>query len=310
MTSPLHSLARRGTVVVASLATAALALWVAPAAHADPALGSISGSVSLPTDGPVATTVHAEVYRYDADDDYWWTFDSDQIDEFDGSYELADLSPGTYRVGFRDDAGLFVPEYFDDVAVVSDAQDVVVGDGPVVGVDATLASASHITGTVTGVERLPLDFPYVVAYVADPASEHPWRQVSFSVPDTEGRYDLGGLAAGTYKVYFGDDQGNYLPEYFSNAATIETADDVVVESDSVVSGKDAVLALPSSISGQVTDEVTGDPISDAYVTAYTEEMVDGEPELSPVQGATTDLRRQLRSRWPALRRLHPGLLDR
>ncbi len=290
MTSLLHSFARRGTVIVATLATAALGLAVAPAAHADAAPGSISGTVTLPADGPVATTVLAGVYTFDVEDDSWWIFDTVEVDASDGSYELAGLEPGTYRVGFFDEAGLVVPEYFNDVAYLDDADDIVVDGQPVVGVDATLAPASRITGTITGAITgagdLPLDLAYVRAYAADPEAGYPYAG-SVGTDDL-GHYDLGGLAGGTYKLFFGDHSGSYAGEFHAGATTIRTADVVVVETDSVLPGMDVTLAPASSIGGRVTDDVTGDPIGDAVVTAYIEVMVDGESKLDYAASVSTN----------------------
>ena len=50
-----------------------------------------------------------------------------------------------------------------------------------------------------------------------------------SLPTTNaaGEYDLGGLKAGTYRLGFSS-TGGYISEYWDDAATVQTATDIVV----------------------------------------------------------------------------------
>ena len=58
-----------------------------------------------------------------------------------------------------------------------------------------------------------------------------------------GGYDVGGLAAGTYRVGFEDRSGTYLKEYYDDAVDADSGTDVVVAAAAMVTGIDASLAL-------------------------------------------------------------------
>ena len=63
---------------------------------------------------------------------------------------MGGLPTGTYRVGFRDESGQYLGEYYDNATSVETATDVPVTAGATTdNIDAELASAGHITGTVT-----------------------------------------------------------------------------------------------------------------------------------------------------------------
>ena len=80
-----------------------------------------------------------------------------------------------------------------------------------------------------------------------------------------GTYEFPGLRAGTYYVQFADFfTGAGVPEWYADAANLGSATPIVLGvSRSTVA--DAELGSGPTISGRVTDAVTGDPIPNAFV---------------------------------------------
>ena len=68
----------------------------------------------------------------------------------------------------------------------------------------------------------------------------------------DGTYELGGLRAGTYRVGFDSISGGYMPEFWDDAVTVETATDIVLGASSTATNRDARLAAGSHITGTVT----------------------------------------------------------
>ena len=170
-----------------------------------------------------------------------------------GEYDLGGLKAGTYRLGFSSTGG-YISEYWDDAATVQTATDIVVEAGATAsGKDARLESGSHITGNVTGPGGTGLQGVNVAPYQKQSGSGL-WQQVAMSVTtNAAGDYDLGGLKAGTYRLGFATYMtGGFLPEYWDDAATVESATDIVVGASATVAGKNAQLATASHITGKVT----------------------------------------------------------
>ncbi|NYE36557.1 5-hydroxyisourate hydrolase-like protein (transthyretin family) [Nocardioides cavernae] len=91
-----------------------------------PADGSIAGRVTgeddlVPIDG-IRVTVYGPA------DGGWTALDETGVDE-DGDYVLDGLAPGDYRVGFEDEAGLLVGEFWYDAPALTAAWDVEVLPG-------------------------------------------------------------------------------------------------------------------------------------------------------------------------------------
>ena len=125
----------------------------------------------------------------------------------------AALTTGAYRVGFYDESGAYLREYYDNAASVQTATDVPVTVGSTTGsIDAALADAGHITGTVTAAGGGgPIDNLWVLVYQqVDEGSGLTWDVVGGTSTRYDGTYDVGGLATGTYRVGFEDESGAVL----------------------------------------------------------------------------------------------------
>ena len=123
------------------------------------------------------------------------------------------------------------------------------------------ADDGHITGTVTGTvhgaDDIALEGIQVVAFQFDGDN---WVDVSYADTDSLGSYDLGGLSTGTYRVRyydFDDSADGYVQEFYNDAATVETGDDVDVTAGETTDGINAQLTTLNQITGHITGTVTG-----------------------------------------------------
>lgn len=208
-----------------------------------------------------------------------WFYSGDTYAATDGAYELVGLSPGTYRLGFVDEGGGHVVEFFDDAASVEVATSISVVDGQAAtGVNVELLPYGRISGTVTRTDGRGLDNILVEAVV--PRQGGGWTPVRSDITGADGTYEITGIPDGTYRVTFLD-QGHgslesYLRESYDDAATTEEAQDIVVVAGSVHGGVDAEMTREGILGGTVTNEL-GDPLENIQVQAFTD--VEPGPEI-------------------------------
>jgi 5-hydroxyisourate hydrolase-like protein (transthyretin family) len=129
------------------------------------------------------------------------------------------------------------------------------------GIDATLSRGGRITGSVTDEAGKALKGIYVVT---DSAAKTALPVAAQS--DAEGKFVLDGLATGKYKIFFGDREQKYLPQWHDAKTDPDKADLVSVTAPGTTPGIRAVLRQSGGISGRVTDE-TGNAIPKVFVSA-------------------------------------------
>lgn len=213
------------------------------------AYATISGTVTRESDGaPVAATVIAglDVVTTDAD----------------GAY-TARVLPGEYTVRFVPDDPALLEEYWNDARSDADAEAVTVTTGEHrTGVDAQVASAARISGTVH-VGDAPGGDPSVETAVEAYAAG---VFVGMAWADAAGAYSLY-LPAGDYTLRASGGYtplGILAPEYYREAATAADATVVTAATDAPRQGIDFTLEPGAGVTGTVT--VDGDvPVE---ITAY------------------------------------------
>jgi len=236
--------------------------------------GRITGTVTAPGGGAVSG---AFVTAYQLDDGFWDEVAS-ATTAANGTYTVAGLATGTYRVGFT--ATGYLDEYWNDKATVETADDIAVTQGTTTtGRDAQLATPGKITGTVTASGGGALAGIQVTAYRSD---RFGFEDYAEATTNASGGYQLDGLAVGTYRLGFVDPAGTYKREFWDDKATLDTATDIPVAASQTVSGRNAALATASHITGTVTG-AGGVVLAGIQVTAYDYE--DGWSGFRTVQTA-------------------------
>nr|WP_246322146.1 carboxypeptidase regulatory-like domain-containing protein [Nocardioides panzhihuensis] len=219
---------------------------------------SIAGTVTDESGEPLRGI---DVSLYQAQDDgsgsVWWDSVGWDTTTTTGSYSFDGLAAGaTYRIGFVDNEGNFAREYYRDAATVERATDVIAGEsGPIDVALASDAGAEVITGAVTDDAGNPVAGVTVEAYRTDT-----WDEAGSVTTGADGTYRLDGLRAGPHQVSFSLND-DYL---YTDEEPYRLVD--------VVAGTAAVEDLQVHVGGRVTGtlrDADGQPIRDAYVTAYT-----------------------------------------
>jgi 5-hydroxyisourate hydrolase-like protein (transthyretin family) len=200
----------------------------------------------------------------------------------DGTFDIGFIPPGdSYVVGFNDLSGTYVPEYYDDRLSIFEADQITVTPAGVTpGIDARLATAGHLSGTVTNSDGQGLGgIGIQLAHLVDGDWFSYGEEFNLHTQD-DGSYAIDGLPAGTWRIGFQDPDGNYLFEYYDDKGLdFGQATDVPVAAGETVSGIDAVLTRSAHVSGTVTDE-QGVPLSDVSVLLWHPSPEDGHPEIA------------------------------
>lgn len=185
-----------------------------------------------------------------------------------GHYQVSNLPAGRYAVQFL---ACGSPRYADrwfggrPGTPVGDIVDV--GAGAVVrGVGATLAPGGAVAGTLRNRAGKPL--PASCAVITNLKTGT--TALTFSDFDN-GRYKVGGLAVGGYRVFFyscllGEP---YATQWYNRKPSPRAANVVRVAGSHVTGSVDASLVKGGAITGQLTDKATGRPLRDICVEAIS-----------------------------------------
>jgi hypothetical protein len=137
---------------------------------------------------------------------------------------------------------------------------------------------SRISGVVTGPDgTTPLaGIDASAFYKVGEGSEAYWEYGHYGITRPDGSYTIRGLKSDTYRVQFADiENGDYQTEYYENAATIESAADIIVAATTTVTSINASLELASKITGTVTGPDGTIPLSGIFVSAYEFDSASG-----------------------------------
>jgi len=273
---PLRYLAAISLLMVLGFAA------MAPQAVAAPLPGTISGTVTAAVGGGQLVGIPVYAYRQST---IGWEYAQFAVTDVDGDYSLTGLLPGTYRVFFSDNDGVYLSEYYSGSRTEVGASSVAVADGAVVpGIDATMDLAGRISGHVTELAGGTDLFDIQVAVYevgADPLS----APYAWTLTDVNGLYSIGGLPTGLYVVKFTDWTQAYAPEFYSGVFSAGAAAPVPVTEPDTTGFIDAALSSAATITGKVTyDGVNG--IEGVTVVAY--QNVVGENYEWQSEAATTD----------------------
>lgn len=181
------------------------------------------------------------------------------------------VAPDRYRIAFEDGRSpeRYVGEFYDNAATLTTATDITVTEETTVTINATLADRTRITGRVTAPNGNPAPNITVNAYISSDFPGMPWAVVADTATDQNGEYSLSNINPGRYRVGFIDMlyPVEFSREYYHDAATIDTATDIIVHQDTVAINIDAQLGRLNVLKGQVMNE-SGTPLANIQVNFY------------------------------------------
>lgn len=232
-----------------------------------PTVGAeISGIVTGTDSGLPLAEININLSRWDGN---WWSWISSLGTDPSGVYRAYPLPPGSYRVEFNmwgnND---YQKETFDNAVWFDDGSNIVLTAGSVMtAINATLDSASKISGTVTEMDgTTPIEDILVQAFIEDGED---WQEVGDSYTDTNGFYQIGSLSPGTYRLMFRNWSNQmFAEEAYDNAADLLNGTNIFVGANTIVPGIDASLDISPAISGTVWDSDGFTPIANVSVIAF------------------------------------------
>ena len=228
--------------------------------------GSISGTVTGPDGETPLAGIGVSLFVWNGEDGWDWI--SGGFTDDIGQYEISELEAGAYRIGFWDDSSNYLTEIYDNALDLDMGADIAVAaEGVTDGINASLAAAAKITGTVTGPDGTTvLEGIQVVAYSWN-SEDQWWDWIQSANTDAAGEYEIGGLAAGIYRVqFFGS--GYYQGQVYNGAANLDEGLDVVVPAATTVANINASLAAVGKISGTVTGTNGSTGLQGVYAGCY------------------------------------------
>ena len=216
----------------------------------------------------------------------------------EGAYSFDAASRDTFLVFATDPQDQFADAWFPGVADVADATLIDLTDGDATQVDVTLQpllDTGRIEGAITS--SYGLDALTFVEVTALTLVDGEWVEVASVPADAfSGAFAIGRLPAATYRLratVFDLAFGLPTEVFFDNAASIDTATDIVVEEAGLIEGLMFAISPPAefAISGAVTDEL-GAPLAGIEVSAIEQPLnltravavtdVNGVYELAPL----------------------------
>jgi Carboxypeptidase regulatory-like domain len=221
--------------------------------------GEISGTVTSAATSAALAGVEVEVY------DSHGTFVAFADSGANGAYTVSGLPTGSYVVEFAPPGG-YLGQYYNGALSLEEAGKVAVTAGSdSSGIDAALASAGGISGTVTSVSTHdPLAEVEVQVYLGG-------QLVGSAKTAASGTYTVGGLGSGGYTVEFVALSGTYARQFYDGSASAGGATGVSVGQGETKAGVDAELGASGQISGAVTSAASQAGLSGVEVTVYDSE---------------------------------------
>ena len=168
---------------------------------------TISGTVN----GGGGVHVHnADVVVYDSTS----TEIAEVLTDSNGNYITPALVAGTYRLDFVDTSGEYLPQYWNNKGLLSNATPIVVAQSQqLTGIDPVLVGTGAIHGTVDSQDAsAPLQGITVIAEYSTGSVP-----IGSTTSDAAGSYTVTGLPAGTYTLQFS--APGWVTSYFQNSST-------------------------------------------------------------------------------------------
>ncbi|MGH7597980.1 MAG: carboxypeptidase regulatory-like domain-containing protein [bacterium] len=246
---------------------------------------TISGLVASESDQAPIAGAHIVAIRVLRPD-----FKHHAVTDENGNYTLMALPAGSYAI-FAEAAG-YKSEFFDNKRELLQADHVDVSDEQNVGdINFALATASAISGKVIdAATNGPVAKAAVIIHPLVTGNTRP-RVLLTTLTNESGEY-VANVPPGFYVVAV--ETRGYHKEFYKEEREFVKATPVQVFADKHTTGIDFTLDKLASISGQVTDQVTGGPVAGAIVSAFPERPAATDPAANvddlvrPIVGKTDE----------------------
>ncbi|MBM4151976.1 MAG: hypothetical protein FJ220_00440 [Kiritimatiellaceae bacterium] len=224
---------------------------------------TISGKVTQTNRTTVLEGIQVTAYQTNGLD---WEVRSESYTDAGGLYTLTGLAPGSYRVGFVDWSGDYATQVYSNALYIELGTNInVAAEATVTNINAAMKVASKLSGKLTGPTNGPIEYALVEVYRQSGTN---WLWVRSSNTDPLGDYTVGGLPAGSYRVYFVDQSYTYQSEYYTNAFSITNAKTITLGTGVTSNNINASLSYLSKISGKVTGPNATNIADGVTVIAY------------------------------------------
>lgn len=183
-----------------------------------------------------------------------------------GNYTIGELPSGSFKVRFNASGTQYVSEYSNNAFSSTSATTYsVIANQTVSGVNASLETGASISGVISDAGTgLPLSN---VSVWASSNSQNMYSSAN-ATTNSAGEYTLRGLDNSSYTIQFRPtNETDYLAEYWSNSWNYKDATAVSVSRGQVLTGYNAGLTPPATVSGIVTAaENPGTPVAGVIVS--------------------------------------------
>ncbi len=246
---------------------------------------TISGLVAAESDNTPIAGAHVVAIRILRPD-----IKHHAVTDENGNYALMALPAGSYAI-FAEAAG-YRSEFFDNKRELLQADHVDVSDEQNIGdINLALANASAISGKVVdAATNDPVAKAAVIIHPLVTGNMRP-RVLLTTLTNESGEY-IANVPPGFYVAVV--EARGYHKEFYKEEREFVKATPVQVFADQHTTGIDFTLDKLAAITGRVTDQVTGDPIAGAMVSAFPERTAATDPVANvddlvrPVVGKTDE----------------------
>lgn len=183
-----------------------------------------------------------------------------------GRYRLGSLPPGQSSIFFEDcGTTKLAAQGYGAPPGMSDGPLVQLPAGRVTGhLNGVMIASGNISGTVRTTAGRPLGDICATAFGRHTGA------ITQAMTNRHGRYTITDSPPDTYRVqFFNCFLGNVAPSWYRNEPGPRSATPVVVRARATRRGIDARLAKGGSVSGVVTDQATGKPVSNACIDIFS-----------------------------------------
>ena len=172
-----------------------------------------------------------------------------------GTFTISNVTTGRWRILALSSGSEFVQQYYSNAYLREDATPIVIdsSDQNITGIDFTMIKGVILSGTITDSSGLAVSFAQVTLYIGDDGEEVEWTS-------TNGYYEFDPQLKNTnYRLIA-------YPTIGSSDAI--TALNISVETTAITDADIQLNPNGYSVSGVVTDRLTGLPIEDVWVRCW------------------------------------------